>query len=78
MSWKIPTSFVTRSHPYTSVDVPWQMDDTGASSLFRYLRGGGSRAFGSSSLAEMRSRRQLRFLWIFGAISALYAVLWVV
>ena len=75
---RIATTLVTRDHPYTSVDVPWRMDDASDSSLLRYLRGGGARAFGSSSAAEIRSRRQIRFLWIFGAISAFYAVLWVV
>ncbi len=75
---KIATSLVKRDHPYTSMAVPWQMDDSGASSLFRYLRGGGSRAFGSSAAEEMRSRRQRRFLWIFGVVFALYATLWII
>ena len=75
---RISTTLVTRDHPYTGVDVPWQIDVAGAPSLFRYLRGGGSRAFGSSSAAEMRSIRQRRFLWLFGALFVVYAALWII
>ena len=74
---KLPTTLVTRNHPYTSIDVPWQMDDDRATSpLFRYLRGGGSRAFGMTAEAVARERRQNRFLWMAGAVGALYALLW--
>lgn len=70
---RVLTTLVTRDHPYTSVDVPWQIDDAqNASSLFRYLRGGGSRAFGVSSAAVARERRQRRFLWIAGAVATIY------
>lgn len=72
MSRMRPT-FVTRSHPYTSVDVPWQIDDAQhTSTLFRYLRGGGLRAFGVTSASVARERRQRRFMWIAGIVAAVY------
>ena len=65
----IHTELVRHDHSYTSVDVPWQMDDEGDEKLFRYLRGGGVRAFGRTSHEAERIRRQSRFLaflWFLG------------
>ena len=73
----IHTEIVTRSHSYTSVDVPWQIDDDGGAALFRYLRGGGVRAFGRTSHEVARSRRQTRFLVIFGLLAVVWFALWV-
>ena len=56
------TALVKRRHAYTSTDIPWSMDvgAEGESSdlakgnwrLFRYLSGGGMRAFGRSSCSR--------------------------
>ncbi|MBR1587626.1 MAG: hypothetical protein IJ658_04790 [Kiritimatiellae bacterium] len=79
------TALVKRRHAYTSADIPWAMDvdalkDAGPGSadqvkwrLFRYLSGGGMRAFGRSSGHELLIRRQTRFLWLAGAL----AVCWI-
>ena len=72
----IHTELVTRDHAYTAVDVPWQMDEDGGSPLYRYLRGGGVRAFGRTSHEVARSRRQGRFLAIFGVLSVIWLLLW--
>ena len=72
----IHTELVTRDHAYTSVDVPWQMDGDGGTALFRYLRGGGVRAFGRTSHEMARSRRQTRFMVIFGVLAAAWLLLW--
>ena len=42
--------------------------------LFRYLAGGGMRAFGRPSGHALQLRRQERFLWIAGVL----AVFWIV
>ena len=34
----IRTSLVKRRHAYTSVDIPWDMDEATESHLLRYLR----------------------------------------
>ena len=78
------TALVKRRHAYTSTDIPWAMDAAveGASPdsakgnrrLFRYLAGGGMRAFGRSSDQELLIRRQTRFLWF----AAVLAVCWIV
>ena len=80
------TELVKRRHAYTSMDIPWSMDvdaheADGADGaglvrwrLFRYLSGGGMRAFGRSSGQELLIRRQTRFLWLAGAL----AVCWIV
>ena len=73
----IHTELVTRSHDYTAVDVPWQMDNDGGTALFRSLRGGGVRAFGRTSHEVARLRRQARFLVIFGILAALWFLLWI-
>ena len=73
----IHTELVTRDHAYTAVDVPWQMDEDGGTALFRYLRGGGVRAFGRTSQEVARARRQTRFLIIFGALVAIWLLLWI-
>ena len=80
------TSLVKRRHAYTSADVPWSMDvdssiegaeegaDPSRGRLFRYLAGGGMRAFGRPSGHLLQLRRQERFLWIAGVL----AVFWLV
>lgn len=68
----IHTKLVTRDHVYTAEDIPWQLDEDGGAALFRYLRGGGVRAFGCTSWEMARSRRQTRFLVIF----SLLVVVW--
>jgi len=70
----IHTELVTRDHAYTSVDIPWQIDEDGAP-LFRYLRGGGVSAFGRPSHAVARSRRQTRFLVVFAVLAAVWLAL---
>ena len=59
-------------------DVPWDLADVegGAAkdSLFRYLRGGGSRAFGVTTGQMRASIRQARFL----VFAAALAVAWIV
>ncbi len=72
----IHTELVRHDHAYTAVDVPWQMDDEGDSKLFRYLRGGGVRAFGRTSQDAARIRRQSRFLKVFAVIAFLWLVGW--
>ena len=72
----IHTELVRKEHAYTAVDIPWQMDVDGGSPLFRYLRGGGVRAFGRTSHEVACSRRQTRFLVIFGVLAAVWLVLW--
>jgi hypothetical protein len=73
----IATELVKPRHAYTSEDVPWQMDDDGGSALFRYLRGGGVRAFGRTSVQAARERRQSRFLILFGVAAAAWFLLWI-
>jgi len=80
------TELVKRRHAYTSTDIPWAMDvdafmgekpvgsDQVHWRLFRYLSGGGMRAFGRPSGRELLVRRQTRFLWLAGAL----AVCWIV
>ena len=74
----VRTSLVKRRHPYTGEDVPWDMDteDVGTSTLFRLLRGGGVRAFGSTSAEAALSRRQTRFLWVSAAFAAVWMIFW--
>lgn len=74
---RIFTELVSDDHEYTSVDVPWQIDDDSDPRLFRYLRSGGVRAFGCTSLEMARSRRQTRFLAVFGLLVAAWLVLWI-
>lgn len=80
------TALVKRRHAYTSVAIPWSMDveefsKSGGNDgclrrlrLFRYLSGGGMRAFGRPSGRELLMRRQTRFLWVAGAL----AVCWII
>lgn len=70
----VRTSLVKRRHAYTSVDIPWDMDEATDSQFLRYLRGGGIRAFATSSAHAVRARRQTRFLYT----AAILFVLWVV
>ncbi len=63
---------VKRRHAYTSVDLPWDMDEASDSKFFRYLRGGGMRAFGTSSARELRVFRQNRFL----IVAAVVILVW--
>ena len=79
MSWKrrICTELVTDDHAYTSVDVPWEIDADGGRKLFRYLRSGGVRAFGSTSGEAARSRRQTRFLIVFAVAFLFWFILWI-
>lgn len=74
----IHTEFVTRDHAYTAEDVPWELDKDGGTALFRYLRGGGVRAFGRTSREMACSRRQTRFLVIFGVLAAIWFILLIV
>lgn len=71
----IHTELVTRDHAYTSVDIPWQIDGDGEKPLFRYLRGGGIRAFGRTSHEVARARRQMRFLVIFSVFALAWLLL---
>lgn len=73
----VATELVKPRHAYTAEDVPWQMDDDGGSALFRYLRGGGVRAFGRSSAEAARDRRQSRFLAVFAVFAVLWMLLWI-
>ena len=78
------TALVKRRHAYTSTDIPWAMDvaTEGASPdsvkgnrrLFRYLAGGGMRAFGRPSGCELLLRRQTRFLWLVGVLAFFWLV----
>ena len=75
----VRTSLVKRRHAYTGVDVPWSMDtpdESDVSPLFRYLRGGGVRAFGSTSEEAALDRRQTKFLAAAGVLAALWVALW--
>lgn len=74
----IHTELVTDDHEYTSVDVPWEMDAEGIPSLFRYLRSGGVQAFGTTSRAVARIRRQNRFLALFVVLFAVWLLLYVI
>jgi hypothetical protein len=73
----VATELVKPRHAYTSEDVPWQIDDDGGSALFRYMRGGGVRAFGRTSAQAARAHRQSRFLAIFGVMSIVWLLLWI-
>jgi len=80
------TSLVGRRHAWTGEDVPWRIDVEDESvaalsaahragwRLFHYLSGGGMRAFATSTLREIASRRQTRFL----RLTAVLVVLWLV
>ena len=70
----VRTSLVKRRHAYTSVDIPWDMDESSESKFLRYLRGGGIRAFATTSSQMARSRRQNRFLCIAAALFTLWVV----
>ena len=69
----IRTSLVRRRHAYTSVDIPWDVDESAEPQFLRYLRGGGMRAFSTTSERMVRSRRQTRFL----CVAAVAFALWV-
>lgn len=73
---RILTELVSTEHEYTSVDVPWQIDDGEGKKLFRYLRSGGVSAFGRTSHEMARSRRQTRFLVVFGVMAVVWFLLW--
>lgn len=70
----VRTSLVRRRHAYTSVDIPWDMDESSESRFLRYLRGGGIRAFATTSSLMARSRRQTRFLCVSAVLFALWLV----
>ena len=73
----IHTELVQHDHAYTEVDVPWRIaEQDEAKPLFRYLRGGGVRAFGRTSHDAARSRRQTRFLVIFAVLAMGWLALW--
>ena len=74
----IRTSLVKRRHAYTSVDIPWDMDEATESHLLRYLRGGGIRAFATASAQMVRARRQTRFLYVAAGLFALWLVFYFV
>ena len=74
----IRTSLVKRRHAYTSVDIPWDMDEASDPRFLRYLRGGGLRAFATTSVQKMRSRRQNRFLLFAATLFALWIALFFV
>jgi hypothetical protein len=50
------------------------MDESSESKFLRYLRGGGIRAFATTSSQMARSRRQNRFLCVAAALFALWVV----
>lgn len=75
---KVPTSMVKRRHAYTSVDMPWDIDEAGDSRFWRYLRGGGLKAFGTTSFKELRAYRQTRFLVVAGVMLVVWAMLFFV
>ena len=70
----VRTSLVRRRHAYTSVDIPWDMDESTDSQFLRYLRGGGLRTFATTCAQVVRSRRQTRFLYVAAALFALWAI----
>lgn len=72
----IRTELVKYNHEYTSVDVPWQIDDENDDKLMRYLRGGGVRAFGRTSAVAAQIRRQRRFLVLFAVLAGLWLAGW--
>ena len=74
----VRTTLVTKNHAYTGEAVPWRMDteDVEAAPLFRLLRGGGVRAFGSTSAQAAQSMRQTRFLWFAGALAVVWLFFW--
>lgn len=75
----IGTSLVRRRHAYTSVDLPWAMDEVDEGSNFlRYLRGGGLRAFATSSGRALRNRRQTRFLMFSGVLAVVWTIFYFV
>lgn len=87
----VRTKLVTRNHAYTSSKTPWELDvvnDPNGTGqvlghrsgwrMFHYLSGGGLRAFGRSSMAQIVYRRQGRFLIIFAVLSALWLLFWFV
>ncbi len=71
----IRTNLVRRRHAYTSVDIPWDMDESSDPQFLRYLRGGGMRVFATSSARVLRSRRQTRFLCVAAALFTLWTLL---
>lgn len=75
---RILTGITSKERDYTSVDVPWQIDEDKGSKLFRYLRSGGVSAFGCTALEMARSRRQSRFLLLFGVMSVVWFLIWLI
>ena len=73
---RICTEFVVSEHAYTSVDVPWEIDSGEGSRLFRYLRSGGVRAFGSTSREAARNRKQTRALGLIAILAVVWFLLW--
>ena len=71
----VRTSLVKRRHAYTSADLPWEIDAPGEARLFRYLRGGGIRAFGTTTALAQRARRQKRFLVVSGVAAGVWFLL---
>ena len=71
----IHTELVTHDHTYTSVDVPWKMDNRD-SLLYRTLFHRGERGLCMTSYEAARSRRQTRFLVAFVALFGVWLYLW--
>ena len=56
----IHTELVTPTHPYTAVDVPWEIDTEQQNPLYRYLRGGGLRAGPNRQCGSVRLQTDRR------------------
>lgn len=87
----IHTQFVGRKHPWTSLDVQWQLDDvdTLAAShqskgkrndlrLFRFRPCGALTGFSGSAFHELVDRQQSRFLILAAVLAVVWLVFWFV
>ena len=76
----IHISTVRSPHVYTRSRTPWKLDehDPPKSRLYRYLSGGGMRAFGRSVRQEEADEKRNRFLVAAGVFGVVWLILLVV
>lgn len=76
----IHISTVRTPHVYTRSRTPWKLDERDAPKgrLYRYLSGGGMRAFGRSVRQEEIDQKRNRFLVAAGVLGVVWLILLVV
>ncbi len=76
---ELHTSLVEDAHKYTRSTCPWILEGptTAGGKLFRYISGGGMRAFGRTIRQEEIRRRHIRFWGAAATFAALWLLFWI-